>query len=53
MSNPKSEKEKSRPDPTQDPDFKKVVKHFLTSPPKPHNQEKRGKTKNKNEDHRR
>jgi hypothetical protein len=26
----------SKPDPTKDPEFQKVVRHFLTTPPKPH-----------------
>jgi hypothetical protein len=26
----------SKSDPTQDPEFQKVVRHFLTTPPKPH-----------------
>jgi hypothetical protein len=25
-----------KPDPTKDPEFQKVVRHFLTTPPKPH-----------------
>lgn len=29
---PKREKE----DPTKDPEFQKVVRHFLSTPPKPH-----------------
>ena len=24
------------PDPTKDPEFQKVVRHFLSTPPKPH-----------------
>lgn len=28
--------------PTENPDFKKVVSHFLNSPPKPHDQSKKG-----------
>jgi hypothetical protein len=26
----------SKPDPTKDPEFQKVVRHFLNTPPKPH-----------------
>jgi hypothetical protein len=26
----------AKPDPTKDPEFQKVVKHFLTTPPQPH-----------------
>jgi hypothetical protein len=26
----------AKPDPTKDPEFQKVVRHFLTTPPKPH-----------------
>jgi hypothetical protein len=25
-----------KPDPTKDPEFQKVIRHFLTTPPKPH-----------------
>jgi hypothetical protein len=35
----------TKTDPTKDPEFQKVVKHFLTTPPKPHNP--LGKTKKK------
>jgi hypothetical protein len=26
----------TKTDPTKDPEFQKVVRHFLTTPPKPH-----------------
>jgi hypothetical protein len=26
----------AKPDPTKDPEFQKVVRHFLSTPPKPH-----------------
>jgi hypothetical protein len=26
----------AKSDPTKDPEFQKVVRHFLTTPPKPH-----------------
>jgi hypothetical protein len=26
----------AKPDPTKDPEFQKVVRHFLTTPPRPH-----------------
>jgi hypothetical protein len=26
----------TKPDPTKDPEFQKVVRHFLTTPPQPH-----------------
>jgi hypothetical protein len=26
----------NKSDPTKDPEFQKVVRHFLTTPPKPH-----------------
>jgi hypothetical protein len=42
MSEPKPKKDKTKSDPTENPDFKKVVSHFLNSPPKPHDQSKKG-----------
>jgi hypothetical protein len=32
-------------DPTKDPEFRKVVRHFLTTPPKPHKPKKAKKAK--------
>lgn len=32
-------------DPTKDPEFQKVVRHFVTTPPKPHKDMKLGKRK--------
>jgi hypothetical protein len=34
-----------KPDPTKDPDFKKVVDHFLKTKPKPHKVKKKKATK--------
>jgi hypothetical protein len=34
-------------DPTKDPEFQKVVRHFVTTPPKPHSEMKIGKRKAK------
>jgi hypothetical protein len=34
-------------DPTKDPEFQKVVRHFVTTPPKPHSEMKLGKHKAK------
>jgi hypothetical protein len=33
----------AKTDPTNDPEFQKVVKHFLTTPPKRHEESKIGK----------
>jgi hypothetical protein len=27
---------REKPDPTEDPEFQKVVRHFLNTPPQPH-----------------
>jgi hypothetical protein len=36
-----------KPDPTQDPEFQKVIRHFVTTPHKPHEPlGKKGKAKN-------
>jgi hypothetical protein len=35
----------NKPDPTKDPEFQKVIRHFVTTPPKPHSQMKLGKRK--------
>jgi hypothetical protein len=35
----------NKPDPTKDPEFQKVVRHFVTTPPKPHSEMKIGKHK--------
>jgi hypothetical protein len=42
----------AKPDPTKDPEFQKVVRHFLTNPPKPHKSlgKKKRKTKKKTAD---
>jgi hypothetical protein len=32
-------------DPTKDPEFQKVVRHFLTTPPKPHNRKAKKRRK--------
>jgi hypothetical protein len=32
-------------DPTKDPEFQKVIRHFVTTPPKPHSEMKIGKRK--------
>jgi hypothetical protein len=32
-------------DPTKDPEFQKVIRHFVTTPPKPHSAMKIGKRK--------
>jgi hypothetical protein len=32
-------------DPTEDPEFQKVIRHFVTTPPKPHSEIKVGKRK--------
>ena len=32
-------------DPTRDPEFQKVIRHFVTTPPKPHSEMKIGKRK--------
>jgi hypothetical protein len=37
----------NKPDPTKDPDFQKVVRDFVTTPPKPHSEIKLGKRKAK------
>jgi len=34
-----------KPDPTKDPEFQKVVRHFLTTPPQPHKPLGKKKTK--------
>ena len=34
-------------DPTKDTEFQKVVRHFVTTPPKPHSEMKLGKRKAK------
>jgi hypothetical protein len=34
-------------DPTRDPEFQKVIRHFVTTPPKPHSEMKLGKRKAK------
>jgi hypothetical protein len=34
-------------DPTKDPEFQKVVRHFVTTPPKPHSEMKIGRRKAK------
>jgi hypothetical protein len=36
-----------KPDPTKDPEFQKVVRHILSTPPKPHSEMKLGKRKAK------
>jgi hypothetical protein len=36
-------------DPTKDPEFQKVIRHFVTTPPKPHSEMKIGKRKAKAE----
>jgi hypothetical protein len=36
--------EKER-DPTKDPEFQKVIRHFVTSAPKPHEEMKLGRSK--------
>jgi hypothetical protein len=36
-----------KPDPTKDPQFQKVIRHFVTTPPKPHSEMKIGKRKAK------
>jgi hypothetical protein len=33
----------SKSDPTKDPEFQKVIRHFVTTPPKPHSEMKVGK----------
>jgi hypothetical protein len=35
----------NKPDPTKDPEFQKVVRHLLNTPPKPHSEMKLGKGK--------
>jgi hypothetical protein len=35
----------SKSDPTKDPEFQKVVRHFVTTPHKPHSEMKVGKRK--------
>jgi hypothetical protein len=35
----------TKPDPIKDPEFQKVVRHFVTTPPKPHEEMKLGKSK--------
>jgi hypothetical protein len=37
----------NKPNPTKDPEFQKVVRHFVTTPPKPHSAMKIGKRKAK------
>ncbi|MGA7384386.1 MAG: hypothetical protein WBW81_06760 [Methylocella sp.] len=37
----------NKPDPTKDPEFQKVVRHFVTTRPKPHKEMKIGKRKAK------
>jgi hypothetical protein len=37
----------AKADPTKDPEFQKVVRHFVTTPPKPHSEMKAGKRKAK------
>jgi len=32
-------------DPTKDPEFQKVIRHFVTTPPQPHSEMKIGKRK--------
>ena len=36
-----------KPDPTKDPEFLKVVRHFVTTPPKPHEKMRLGKSRTK------
>jgi hypothetical protein len=35
----------TKPDPTKDPEFQKVVRHFLSTPPKPHKSSAKKKVK--------
>jgi len=35
----------AKPDPTKDPEFQKVVRHFLTTPPRPHKPAKKARQK--------
>jgi len=37
----------NKSDPTKDPEFQKVIRHFVTTPPKPHSAMKIGKRKAK------
>jgi hypothetical protein len=37
----------NKSDPTKDPEFQKVIRHFVTTPPKPHSAMKVGKRKTK------
>jgi hypothetical protein len=37
----------NKPDPTKDPEFQKVVRHFVTTPPKHHSEMRLGKRKQK------
>jgi hypothetical protein len=37
----------AKSDPTKDPEFQKVIRHFVTTPPKPHSEMKLGKRKAK------
>jgi hypothetical protein len=32
-----------KPDPTKEPEFQKVIRHFVTTPHKPHNKREPGK----------
>jgi hypothetical protein len=34
-----------KPDPTKDPEFQRVLKNMLTTPPKPHSEMKLGRRK--------
>jgi hypothetical protein len=37
----------NKSDPTKDPEFQKVVRHFLTTPPRPHKASKKPKKRRK------
>jgi hypothetical protein len=37
----------AKPDPTKNPEFQKVVQHFLTTPHRPHDEMKLGKPRGK------
>jgi hypothetical protein len=37
----------NKSDLTKDPEFQKVIRHFVTTPPKPHSEMKIGKRKDK------
>lgn len=36
-----------KPDPTKDPEFQRVIRHFVTTPPKLHEEMKMGKPRRK------